>query len=136
MLYRTCMSPSRNTQVRCGEEGFSRMKELPSTEVVKATTSGGHEVNITLNGHEKTLLGLDQTLGEVILPRLHSQSSELPCSVLVPLHMNRGLKAAYWLKHWTADRKVQGSSPTCSRDLFLFRVHSALPQKLSNGTLK
>ena len=30
-----------------------------------------------------------------------------------------GLKVAYWLKHWTADRKVQGSSPTCSRDLFL-----------------
>jgi len=42
-----------------------------------------------------------------------------------------GLHLAYWLKHWTADRKVQGSSPTCSRDLFLFRVHSALPQKLS-----
>ena len=38
---------------------------------------------------------------------------------------------AYWLKHWTADRKVQGSSPTSSRDLFLFWVHSALPQKLS-----
>ena len=35
------------------------------------------------------------------------------------------------LKHWTADRKVQGSSPTSSRDLFLFWVHSALPQKLS-----
>ena len=44
-----------------------------------------------------------------------------------------GLKVAYWLKHWTADRKVQGSSPTCSRDLFLFWVHSALPQKLSRG---
>ena len=43
----------------------------------------------------------------------------------------RGLKVAYWLKHWTADQKVQGSSPTCSRDLFLFWVHSALPQKLS-----
>ena len=42
-----------------------------------------------------------------------------------------GLKVAYWLKHWTADRKVQGSSPTCSRDLFIFWVHSALPQKLS-----
>ena len=38
---------------------------------------------------------------------------------------------AYWLKHWTTDRKIQGSSPTCSRDLFLFWVHSALPQKLS-----
>ena len=39
---------------------------------------------------------------------------------------------AYWLKHWTVDRKVQGSSPTtCSKDLFLFWVHSALPQKLS-----
>ena len=41
------------------------------------------------------------------------------------------LKVAYWVKHWTAHRKVQGSSPTCSRDSFLFRVHSALPQKLS-----
>ena len=42
-----------------------------------------------------------------------------------------GLKVTCWLKHWTVDRKVQGSSPTCSRDLFLFWVHSALPQKLS-----
>ena len=41
------------------------------------------------------------------------------------------MQVAYWLKHWTADRKVQGSSPTCSRDLVLFWVHSALPQKLS-----
>ena len=41
------------------------------------------------------------------------------------------LLVAYWLKHWTADRKVQGSSLTSSRDLFLFWVHSALPQKLS-----
>ena len=41
------------------------------------------------------------------------------------------LKVAYWVKHWTAHRKVQGSSPTCSRDLFLLWVHSALPQKLS-----
>ena len=24
---------------------------------------------------------------------------------------------AYWLKHWTADRKVQGFSPTCNRDI-------------------
>ena len=38
---------------------------------------------------------------------------------------------AYWLKHWTMDRKIQGSSPTSSRDLFLLWVHSALPQKLS-----
>ena len=45
----------------------------------------------------------------------------------------RGLLVAYWLKHWTVDRKVQGSSPTCSRDLFLFWVHSALLQKLSRG---
>ena len=29
-----------------------------------------------------------------------------------------GLLVAYWLKHWTADGKVQGSSPTSSRDLF------------------
>ena len=42
-----------------------------------------------------------------------------------------GLKVAYWLKHWTADQKVKGSSPTCSRDLFLSWVHSALPQQLS-----
>ena len=45
--------------------------------------------------------------------------------------LTRGLKVAYWLKHWTVDQKVQGSSPTCSRDLFLFWVHSALPQKLN-----
>ena len=38
---------------------------------------------------------------------------------------------AYWLKHWTTDQKIQGSSPTSSRDLFLFWVHSALPQKSS-----
>ena len=50
----------------------------------------------------------------------------------------RRLHLAYWLKHWTTDRKVQSksSSPTCSRDLFLrdlflFHVHSALPLKLS-----
>ena len=42
-----------------------------------------------------------------------------------------GLLVAYWLKHWTTDRKIQGSSPTSSRDLFLFWVHSALPQKSS-----
>ena len=30
-----------------------------------------------------------------------------------------------------ADWKIQGSSPTCRRDLFLFWVHSTLPQKLS-----
>ena len=53
--------------------------------------------------------------------RLHSTIFNIPW----------GLKVAYWLKHWTADRKVQDSSPTCSRDLFLFWVHSALPQKLS-----
>ena len=41
------------------------------------------------------------------------------------------LLVAYWLKHWTVDRKVQGSSPTSSIDLFLFWMHSALPQKLS-----
>ena len=40
-------------------------------------------------------------------------------------------QVAYWLKYWTADCKVQGSSHTCIRDLFLFWVHSALPQKLS-----
>ena len=39
------------------------------------------------------------------------------------------LVVAYWIKHWTVDRKAQGSSPTCSRDFFW--VHSALPQKLS-----
>ena len=44
-----------------------------------------------------------------------------------------GLKVAYWLKHWTADQKVKGSSPTCSRDLFLSWVHSALPQQLSRA---
>ena len=57
------------------------MKELPSTEVVKVTTSGGHKVNITLNGHERTLLGLDQTLGEVIcLDYTHNpQSSHALC---------------------------------------------------------
>ena len=43
----------------------------------------------------------------------------------------RGLLVAYWLKHWTADRTGQGSRPTCNGDLFLFRVHSPLPQKLS-----
>ena len=37
----------------------------------------------------------------------------------------------HWLKCWTVDRKVQGSSPTCSRVLFLFWVHSALSQILS-----
>ena len=42
-----------------------------------------------------------------------------------------GLQVVYWLKHWTVDRKVQGSSPTCSRDLFLFWVRSALPNKLT-----
>ena len=35
------------------------------------------------------------------------------------------------VKALTMDRKIQGSSPTSSRDLFLFWVHSALPQKLS-----
>ena len=35
------------------------------------------------------------------------------------------------IKHWTTDRKIQGSSPTSSRDLFLYWVHSALPPKLS-----
>ena len=40
-------------------------------------------------------------------------------------------RVAYWLKHWSADWKVQGSNPTCSRDLFLFWVHTALSQKLS-----
>ena len=38
----------------------------------------------------------------------------------------KGLLVAYWLKHWTTDRKVQGYSPTSSRDLFLFWVHSAI----------
>ena len=45
-----------------------------------------------------------------------------------PGGMVKGLLVAY--KHWTTDRKVKGSSPTSSRDLFLFWVHSALPQKL------
>ena len=49
------------------------------------------------------------------------------CKLAVQLR----LLVTYWLKHWTTDRKVQGSSPTSSRDLFLFWVHSALPQKLS-----
>ena len=44
---------------------------------------------------------------------------------------NKVLLVAYWLKHWTADRKVRVSSPTCSRDLFLFWVYSARPQELS-----
>ena len=43
--------------------------------------------------------------------------------------MKHLLLMAYWLKHWTVDQKIQGSSPTSSRDLFLFWVHSALPQK-------
>lgn len=30
------------------------------------------------------------------------------------------LLVAYWLKYWTVGRKVSGSSPTCSRDFFLF----------------
>ena len=42
-----------------------------------------------------------------------------------------GLLVAYWLKHCNADWKVQGSSPTCSRDSFLFWVYSGLPHKLS-----
>ena len=50
---------------------------------------------------------------------------------------------AYWLKHWTTDRKIQGSSPTSSRDLFLLCVHSAylknwvqgFPSRPSEGTL-
>ena len=41
-----------------------------------------------------------------------------------------GLLVAYWLKHWTTDQKIQGSSPTSSTDLFLFWVHSALPHVL------
>ena len=49
----------------------------------------------------------------------------------IVIHSYLGLKVAYWLKHWTVDQKVQGSSPTWSRDLFLFWMHSALPQKLS-----
>ena len=44
---------------------------------------------------------------------------------------SRVAAVAYWIKHWTMDQKIQGSSRTSSRDLFLFWVHSALPQKLS-----
>ena len=55
------------------------------------------------------------------------------CAKCITRSINRGLLVIYWLKHWTADRNVQGSSPTCSRDLFLFWVHSALPQKLSRS---
>ena len=43
----------------------------------------------------------------------------------------QSMLVAYWLKHWTADRKIRGSSPNCNRDLFLLWVHSALSQKLS-----
>ena len=64
------------------------------------------------------------------------QKHQRPC-VFHKFHDSRlgmrpsiGLLVAYWLKHWTTDRKIQGSSPTSSRDLFLFWVHSALPQKL------
>ena len=31
-----------------------------------------------------------------------------------PVWNYNGLLVAHWLKHWTADRKAQGSSPTCS----------------------
>ena len=37
-------------------------------------------------------------------------------------HPGNRMLVAYWLKHWIADWKVQGSSPTSSRDLFLFWV--------------
>ena len=57
-------------------------------------------------------------------------SKDSPCSCTCKTLL-WGFLVAYWLKHWTTDRKIQGSSPTCSRDLFLFWVHSALPQKLS-----
>ena len=59
------------------------------------------------------------------------KTAGLPSKKAVHALLVWGLLVAYWLKHWTVDRKVQGSSPTCSRDLFLFWVHSALPQKLS-----
>ena len=40
------------------------------------------------------------------------------------------LVAKWLLKCWTADQEVPGSGPTGNRDFFLFRVHSALTQKV------
>ena len=38
-----------------------------------------------------------------------------------------GLLVAYWLKHWTVDRKVQGSSPICSRDIIISLLGTLSP---------
>jgi len=41
-----------------------------------------------------------------------------------------GCLVAKWIKRWTTDLEVPGSGPTGNRDFSLFRVHSALTQKL------
>ena len=72
--------------------------------------------------------GITSSWKMILLPITKTREKRCEFQSWSPAKMSLVL-VAYWLKHWTTDRKVQGSSPTSSRDLFLFWVHSALPQR-------
>ena len=48
----------------------------------------------------------------------------------VMTQFNPALTSVCLVKHWTADWRIQGSSPTCNGDGFLFEAHLAPSQKI------